>query len=62
MNKEEVLKRVQEVVEPLLAGRQIDLVELTYQSGIPDAPFKFTSGIKVVPDVRPFEGKVYKGR
>ncbi len=37
------------------------MVELTYGSGLPSAPFKFTTGIKVVPDVLPFEGIEYKG-
>jgi PhoPQ-activated pathogenicity-related protein len=30
------------------------MIELTYPSGIADAPFKFTTGVKVVPDVEPF--------
>lgn len=37
------------------------MVEMTYDSGLPTAPFKFTTGITVVPDVRPFEGIVYEG-
>jgi PhoPQ-activated pathogenicity-related protein len=31
------------------------MVELTYPSGVPLAPFKFTTGVKVVPDVEPFK-------
>jgi PhoPQ-activated pathogenicity-related protein len=30
------------------------MVELTFPSGIPVAPFKFTTGVKVIPDVEPF--------
>jgi PhoPQ-activated pathogenicity-related protein len=30
------------------------LVELTFPSGLEEAPFKFTTGVKVVPDVEPF--------
>jgi PhoPQ-activated pathogenicity-related protein len=30
------------------------MVELTYPSGVPFAPFKFTTGVKVVPDIEPF--------
>ena len=32
------------------------MIELTYPSGVPLAPFKFTTGVKVVPDVEPFMG------
>ena len=31
------------------------MVELTYPSGVASAPFKFTTGVKVIPDVDPFE-------
>lgn len=31
------------------------MVELTYPSGIAAAPFKFTTGVKVLPDVLPFK-------
>jgi len=31
------------------------MVELTFPSGVPMAPFKFTTGVKVVPDVEPFK-------
>jgi PhoPQ-activated pathogenicity-related protein len=31
------------------------MVELTFPSGVPDAPFKFTTGVKVIPDVEPFK-------
>ncbi len=34
------------------------VVELTFPSGIPAAPFKFTTGVKVVPDVEPFRDVV----
>jgi len=33
-------------------------VELTYASGT-DAPFKFTTGVKVLPDVKPFDAPVF---
>jgi PhoPQ-activated pathogenicity-related protein len=38
------------------------VVELTFPSGIADAPFKFTTGVKVVPDVEPFKGVPYGPR
>jgi PhoPQ-activated pathogenicity-related protein len=31
------------------------MVELTFPSGVPEAPFKFTTGVKVVPDIEPFK-------
>jgi len=31
------------------------LVELTFRSGVKEAPFKFTTGVKVIPDVEPFK-------
>jgi PhoPQ-activated pathogenicity-related protein len=31
------------------------MIELTYPSGVTDAPFKLTTGVKVVPDVEPFK-------
>jgi hypothetical protein len=31
------------------------MVELTFPSGVPAAPFKFTTGVKVIPDVEPFK-------
>jgi PhoPQ-activated pathogenicity-related protein len=31
------------------------LVELTFPSGVAQAPFRFTTGVKVVPDVEPFK-------
>ena len=34
------------------------VVELTFPSGVPGAPFKFTTGGKVVPDVEPFRDVV----
>ncbi|HPW20038.1 MAG TPA: PhoPQ-activated pathogenicity-related family protein [Vicinamibacterales bacterium] len=34
------------------------LVELTFPSGLPGAPFTFTTGVKVVPDVEPFRDLV----
>jgi PhoPQ-activated pathogenicity-related protein len=33
-------------------------VELTYPSGIPDAPLKFSTPVRVVPDVLPFADKL----
>ena len=49
-------------VDPPKEGFTAYMVELTYGSGIPLAPFKFTTGIKVVPDVLPYEGIEYKGK
>ncbi|HOG29887.1 MAG TPA: hypothetical protein PLT35_11470, partial [Vicinamibacterales bacterium] len=34
------------------------LVELTFPSGLAGAPFTFTTGVKVVPDVEPFRDLV----
>jgi PhoPQ-activated pathogenicity-related protein len=34
------------------------MVELTFPSGVAMAPFKFTTGVKVVPDVEPFKDMV----
>jgi len=31
------------------------MVEVTFPSGVPVAPFKFTTGVKVVPDIEPFK-------
>jgi PhoPQ-activated pathogenicity-related protein len=31
------------------------MIELTYPSGVADAPFKLTTGVKVIPDVAPFK-------
>jgi hypothetical protein len=31
------------------------MVELTFPSGVPSAPLKFTTGVKVIPDVEPFK-------
>jgi len=31
------------------------MVELRFPSGVPEAPFTFTTGVKVVPDVEPFK-------
>jgi PhoPQ-activated pathogenicity-related protein len=30
------------------------MVEMTFPSGLLLAPFKFTTGVKVIPDVEPF--------
>lgn len=48
-------------VEAPETGFTAYMVELTYDSGVPNAPFKFTTGIKVVPDVLPYEGIEYHG-
>lgn len=37
------------------------MVELTYPSGIAAAPFKFTTGVKVLPDVEPLAGEPMPG-
>jgi PhoPQ-activated pathogenicity-related protein len=34
------------------------MVELTYDSGIPQAPYKFTTPVRVVPDVLPYADKI----
>lgn len=46
-------------VDPPPEGFTAYMVELTYDSGVRGAPFKFTTGIKVVPDVLPHEGIEY---
>ena len=43
-------------VAPPKRGYTAFMVELTFPSGVPLAPFKFTTGVKVVPDVEPFKG------
>jgi len=48
-------------LDPPKEGFTAYMLELTYDSGIPLAPFKFTTGIKVVPDIRPHEGIQYAG-
>jgi len=42
-------------VEPPIRGYTAYMVELTFPSGVPLAPFTFTTGVKVVPDVEPFK-------
>ena len=32
------------------------MVEVTFPSGLAQAPFRFTTGVKVVPDVEPLKG------
>ena len=34
------------------------LVELTFPSGLAERPFKFTTGVKVLPDVEPARGLI----
>jgi PhoPQ-activated pathogenicity-related protein len=34
------------------------LVEFEFASGIPDAPFKFSTPVRITPDVLPFAGKI----
>jgi PhoPQ-activated pathogenicity-related protein len=36
------------------------MVELTFPSGLGSAPFKFTTGVKVIPDTLPFRGEKYQ--
>lgn len=36
------------------------MVELTFPSGLGLAPFKFTTGVKVLPDTLPFKGEKYQ--
>ncbi|MCZ6893889.1 MAG: PhoPQ-activated pathogenicity-related family protein [Gammaproteobacteria bacterium] len=48
-------------LDPPEQGFTAYMLELTYDSGVPLAPFKFTTGIKVVPDIRPHEGIQYRG-
>ena len=38
------------------------MVELTFPSGVALAPFKFTTGVKVVPDVEPFKNMPGTGK
>lgn len=38
------------------------MVELTFPSGLQMAPFKFTTGVKVIPDIEPFKGEKYTGK
>ena len=38
------------------------MVELTFPSGLQMAPFKFTTGVKVIPDIEPFKGVKYNGK
>ena len=45
-------------VAPPKKGYTAYLVELTFPSGLALAPFKFTSGVKVIPDVLPFKDDV----
>jgi PhoPQ-activated pathogenicity-related protein len=43
-----------------LRGFTAYLVEVTFPSGVPRAPFKFTTGVKVVPDIEPFKDLIDK--
>jgi PhoPQ-activated pathogenicity-related protein len=45
-------------VAPPKRGYTAYMVELTFPSGLALAPFKFTTGVKVVPDVEPFADEV----
>jgi PhoPQ-activated pathogenicity-related protein len=42
-------------INPPKRGWTAYMVELTYPSSIAAAPFKFTTGVKVLPDVLPFK-------
>jgi hypothetical protein len=33
------------------------MIELTFSSGLTNAPFKFTTGVKVTPDTMPFDAE-----
>ena len=41
-------------VAPPKRGWTAYMVEMTFPSGLLIAPFKFTTGVKVIPDVEPF--------
>jgi PhoPQ-activated pathogenicity-related protein len=41
-------------VAPPKRGFTAYMIELTFPSGVPLAPFKFTTGVTVIPDVEPF--------
>ena len=45
-------------VAPPKRGWTAYMVELTFPSGLGLAPFKFTTGVKVIPDVEPFADEV----
>jgi len=45
-------------VAPPKRGWTAYMVELTFPSGLMLAPFKFTTGVKVIPDVEPFADEV----
>ncbi|MCG3160006.1 MAG: hypothetical protein JMDDDDMK_01038 [Acidobacteria bacterium] len=45
-------------VAPPKRGYTAYMVELTFPSGQPLAPFKFTTGVKVIPDIEPFADEV----
>jgi PhoPQ-activated pathogenicity-related protein len=42
-------------VDKPTAGYSAFFVELTYDSGIPSAPFNFTTEVSITPDVLPFK-------
>lgn len=48
-------------ITPPKHGYTAYMVELTYPSGIAIAPFKFTTGVKVLPDVEPFQNEPLPG-
>ncbi|MEP7271404.1 MAG: PhoPQ-activated pathogenicity-related family protein [Acidobacteriota bacterium] len=45
-------------VEQPKRGYTAYMVELTYPSGLLMAPFKFTTGVKVIPDIEPFKDEM----
>ncbi len=49
-------------VAPPKRGWTAYLVELTFPSGVALAPFKFTTGVKVIPDTLPFKGEKYQAK
>jgi hypothetical protein len=45
-------------VAPPKRGYTAYMVEMTFPSGLLIAPFKFTTGVKVIPDIEPFAEEV----
>jgi PhoPQ-activated pathogenicity-related protein len=49
-------------VEPPKRGWTAFMIELTFPSGLNQSPFKFTTGVKVIPDVLPFKDELRRAR
>ncbi|MBO0858863.1 MAG: PhoPQ-activated pathogenicity-related family protein [Chloracidobacterium sp.] len=45
-------------IAPPKRGWTAYMLEMTFPGGLPSAPFKFTTGVKVIPDVEPFADEV----